>query len=105
MASYLNKINQKKMTTESGKIAYCIELIKRYGYDLLRDERDIINFTDDPIELFDDISIRSLRDAFIYEVSKPVLYKSNRYWCKYVQVGLDWEGTKKMLDAQPWFYL
>ena len=102
MASYLDKINQEKMSTESGKIAFCLELLKRYpklGYELHKDIHG------KGIALYDDYSLRECNDAFVYEISRPVEFKPNRYLVKYVMVDLDWETSRQMLDAQPWLYI
>ena len=102
MASYQDKINQRKMSTESGRIAFAIELLHRIPklrFELYKDIRG------HGIPLFDDVSLRSCHDAFLYEISKPVEYKANRYLVKYVHMDMSWEDTKRMLDAQPWMYI
>lgn len=100
MASYRDKKNQEKMSTESGKIAWCIEWLQNLKYDefdeYFRDYKELA--------LYDDVSIWPARDAAVWTVCKPVKYKGNRFWFKYVPQWLTWKQTKNVLDAQPWQY-
>ena len=105
MASYKDKINQKRMATESGKIAWAIEFIERGGTFRFRKDWQLALNTHNVVELFDDICMRACQDCFAYEIFKPVEFKPNRYLCKYVQTGMHYEDCVKMLDAQPWLYI
>ena len=93
MASYQDKINQRKMSTESGKIAFAIDLMERLPF---RDRRDLINdLHGTGVPLFDDVSVRRCKDALVYEVS-------NANSLKYIPLFLTWDEMKDVLDAQPW---
>ena len=100
MASYREKTNQKKLSTESGKIAWAINWIETHP-DLKYD----VMTADEETELYDGVSIWHSHDCSVWVVAKVVPYKANRYWAKYVQSGLFWEEAKTMLDAQPWLYI
>ena len=93
MASYQDKINQRKMSTESGRIAFAIDLMNRLPY------KDRIELHDDlygiGIPLYEDIWVRRCKDAAVYEVA----YGNSN---KYVPMFLTWEEMKMVLDAQPW---
>ena len=121
MASYREKLNQKQMETESGKIAWCIVWIEGHW----NWKKDLI--FNGSIDLFDGKYARIYK---LYDENNPTLteeiecnytytlYKSgeagvykiirdDRYssWVKYVPSDNDWETCKNVLDAQPWRYL
>ena len=98
--SYRAKINEQKLSTESGKIAFAIDLLERM-HELRNERWDAELGNDTP--LYDGIVIRG--SGFVWEVWKPVECKPNRYYVKYVQQWLTYDGAKKMLDAQPWQYI
>lgn len=102
MASYRDKINQKKMATESGKIAWCIQFIEHPPLEFKTDYYD--DLLDGDIPLFDDFLL-STGPIMIYIIYRPVEYKANRYYAKYVQQGMNYNQMVKMLDAQPWQYI
>ena len=98
MASYLDKQNQKKMATESGKIAFALELMDRYP-----DLKPKFGVT---VELYDGYS--AVEDTWVW-----VIYKHNGLgdcWYKVVpnhegSMALWFESTKGVLEHQPWVYL
>ena len=104
MASYRDKINQKQMETESGKIAWSIIFIERESWSLMKEEYRNLR-TGGIIDLFDGYSLWESKDCGVYVISKPVEYKGNRYWRKYVQQGMYYDEMVRMLDAQPWDYI
>ena len=105
MASYRDKTNQKKMSTESGKIAWCIQFIE--SSEMFRFKKDILLALrkSEEIPLFDNVYLRMSKSEFIYIISKPVDCKPNRYLCKYVQQYMLYDACVAMLDAQPWQYI
>ncbi len=105
MASYRDKINQKQMSTESGKIAWAIHYIESCGKWRFKKDWMTALREDEGIPLFDDICLYQGKGDFIYVIVKPVDYKPNRYWCKYVQQYMTYDWMVKMLDAQPWAYI
>lgn len=105
MASYQDKLNQRLMETESGKIAWCIRFIESGVPGMYFKEDYYEDLRDGEIKLFDDISLRQSSDCLIYEIYRPVEFKANRYLCKYVQQRMSYEWYVTMLDAQPWQYI
>lgn len=93
MASYQDKINQRKMSTESGRIAFAIDLMERLPYRDRRGLHDDLRGAGVP--LFDNVSVRRCKDASVYEIS-------NAGCTKYVPDYLTWDEMKDVLDAQPW---
>lgn len=100
MASYQDKINQKRMSTESGKIAWCIDFMQHPPLNFNNDYYEELR---NGIDLFDDISV--YEDGFVYVVWRPVHSKGNRYLNKYLQISMSYDQMVKMLDAQPWQYI
>ena len=95
MASYRDKENQKKMATESGKIAFALELMDRYP-----DLKPKFGVT---VDLYDGYS--AVEDTFIW-----IVYKHNSMgdcWYKVVPRNsyLWFEVMRDVLSAQPWQYL
>ena len=105
MASYSDKINQKRMSTESGKIAWCIWFIESDGKFGFKKDILLALRKSEEIPLFDNVFLRKSKSEFIYIISKPVDYKPNRYLCKYVQQNMIYDECVAMLDAQPWQYI
>lgn len=100
MASYQDKINQKRMSTESGKIAWCINYIQ---HPPLEFKNDYYKELKNGINLFDDVSV--FETTYVYVISRPVRDKANRYLFKYLQIGMSYDQMVEMLDAQPWQYM
>lgn len=100
MASYRDKINQKCMSTESGKIAWCINFMQ---HPPLEFKNDYYNDLRHGIALFDNVSV--FESEYVYVVSKAVPYKANRYMFKYLQIGMTYDQMVDMLEAQPWQYM
>lgn len=105
MASYRDKINQKQMSTESGKIAWCIQFIESGGSFRFRKDWQLALRKHESIVLFDDVYMRQSNGEFLYVIIKSVDYKPNRYLCKYVQTGMFYDQYVNMLEAQPWQYI
>ena len=105
MASYRDKINQKQMSTESGKIAWAIEYIHRCGSFRFKKDWLLTLNKHEGLQLFDNVSVYRSKSEFIYVIVKPVDYKPNRYLCKYIQTNMTYDQMVKMLDAQPWDYV
>lgn len=94
MASYRDKINQEKMETESGKIAFSIELMKRI--------RGLMPKRGDDVDIFDD-------EMFSYSLERDTMawyaYRSDHYgetWVKVLPVYSTYEIHVNVLEAQPW---
>ena len=94
MASYRDKVNQKKMETESGKIAFAIELLER-DYKMKYEARK------HTIALYDNYALS--REGLL----SWCVYKVGDFddWYKIVPMDVDWEVCKSVLEAQPWKYL
>lgn len=100
MASYRDKINQRKLSTESGRIAFAIELLEN-NYKICKDWRkDLAEHK--PVEIYDGIYI--YKDTYVWVIYKPVDYKPNRYYEKVVPILSNYEVMRDVLDAQPWQY-
>lgn len=97
MASYRDKINQEKMETESGKIAFSIELMKHI--------RGLFPKRGDRVDIFDS-------EKFHYSVERDSLawyvYLDNDYGetsYKVLPVFSNYETLVDVLEAQPWISL
>ena len=100
MASYRNKINQKKLSTESGRIAFAIELLEN-NYKIRKDWRKELA-EHKSIEIYGGIYV--YEDTYAWIISKPVDYKPNRYYVKVVPIFSSYDVIRDVLDAQPWQY-
>lgn len=93
MASYHDKVNQRKLETESGRIVFAVELMDHYP--------DLKPKHGMPVDIYDGYSIRI--GTLHYEV-----YKWNGLgdeWVKIFPAYCDYESMVNVLDAQPWEYL
>jgi hypothetical protein len=100
MASYRDKINQRKLSTESGRIAFAIELLE-HNYKICKDWRKDLS-EHKPVEIYDGIYI--YKDTYVWVISTPVDYKPNRYYVEVVPIFSNHEVMRDVLDAQPWQY-
>ena len=100
MASYRDKINQRKLSTESGRIAFAIELLDK-NYKIRKDWREEL-LKHKSIEIYDGIYV--YEDHNVWWIWKPVDYKPNRSYTKIVPVYESFEVMRDVLDAQPWQY-
>lgn len=96
MASYKTKILNEKCNTESGRIAYAIELLEN-NYHIMRDWLKETN-----IPLFDDVSVYRQPECWV--VWKPVEMKANRCWSKIIPLYCMYDEMVRVLDAQTWHY-
>lgn len=94
MASYRDKINQEKMETESGKIAFSIELMNRI--------RGLMPKRDEKVDIFDS-------EMFSYWLERDTLswyaFKADKYgdtWLKVLPVYSIYKTQVDVLEAQPW---
>lgn len=97
MASYRDKINQEKMATESGKIAFSIELMKQI--------RGLMPKRGVSVYIFDE-------ENFSYSLELDTMawyaYRADNYgnaWFKVLPEFSSYETHVKVLDAQPWVYI
>ena len=94
MASYRDKVNQRKMETESGKIAFAIELLER-DYKMKNEARQ------HTIALYDNYALS--REGVLSWCVYKVTDFDDCY--KIVPMDAGWKVTKAVLEAQPWSYL
>lgn len=94
MASYRDKINQKKMETESGKIAFYIE-------ELERDYKKVSEAKKHTIKLFDNYALS--REGILSWCVYRVTDAEDCY--KIVPTDCGYEECRSILEAQSWRYL
>ena len=105
MASYRDKLNQRQMVTESGKIAWCIQFIEGCGKWKFKKDWIMTLRKHEALPLFDNVYLRESDCESIYVIFKPLAYRPNAYLCKYVQTDMTYDQYVDMLDAQPWQYI
>ena len=97
MASYRDKVNQEKMETESGKIAFSIELMKHI--------RGLFPKRGDRVDIFNNEknSYSVERDSLAWYI-----YRINNYgetFYKVLPAFSNYETHVDVLEAQPWISL
>lgn len=97
MASYRDKVNQEKMETESGKIAFSIELMKRI--------RGLFPKRGDKVDIFDSekYSYSIERDSLAWYIYLVNNYGETSY--KVLPIFSNYETNVDILEAQPWISL
>ena len=91
MASYRDKINQRKLETESGKIAFAIEMIDR-DWKLKCEARR------NTLELYDGYSIES-DGSLSWVINK---FENGEDYYKILPKDSTYSVYESVLNAQPW---